>query len=120
MPTAAPKPCSHPGCGKLVRDGTNRCDAHKRADWTKKVDAPKRMTGRKLQAARAELFSRQPLCVHCLARGVTTPATARDHIVPLGEGGEDVPSNTQGLCDACHDVKSKAERARAQARARLS
>ncbi|MEW6479768.1 MAG: HNH endonuclease signature motif containing protein [Pseudomonadota bacterium] len=120
MPSSAPKPCSHPGCGKLVRDGTNRCDAHKRADWTKKVDAPKRMTGRKLQAARAELFSRQPLCVHCLPKGIVKPATQRDHIVPLAEGGEDVPDNTQGLCDECHNAKSLVERLRAQARSRLS
>lgn len=78
------------------------------------------MTGRKLQAARAELFSRQPLCVHCLVKGVVKPATQRDHIVPLGEGGEDVTDNTQGLCDDCHDIKSLAERQRAQARSRLT
>lgn len=78
------------------------------------------MTGRKLQAARAELFSRQPLCVHCLPKGIVKPATQRDHIVALTEGGEDVPENTQALCEDCHEAKSLAERLRAQARSRLS
>jgi 5-methylcytosine-specific restriction protein A len=118
MPTAAPKPCGHPGCGKLVRDGTSRCEAHKRPDWNKKPDAPKRMTGRKLQAARAALFQRNPLCVMCQAKGIVRLAQHRDHIVPLSEGGLDVEDNTQGLCTECHDGKSLAERLRAQARSR--
>lgn len=118
MPTAAPKPCGHPGCGKLVRDGSSRCEAHKRPEWNKKPDAPKRMTGRKLQAARADLFRRNPLCVMCEAKGIVRLAAHRDHIVPLSEGGLDVEDNTQGLCAECHDGKSLAERLRAQARSR--
>lgn len=118
MPHAAPKPCAHPGCGKLVRDGTGRCDAHKVAGWGKRPDAPKRITGRRLQAERDALFRRQPLCVLCSAAGIVRLATQRDHIVPLSEGGQDVPANTQGLCDLCHEGKSLAERLRAQARAR--
>ena len=118
MPTAAPKPCSHPGCGKLVRDGSNRCEAHKRPDWRKKPEATKRMTGRKLQAARKALFQANPLCVLCEAKGTIRPAVHRDHIVPLSEGGLDEPGNTQGLCAECHEGKSLAERLRAQARSR--
>ena len=118
MPTAAPKPCTDPGCGVLVRDGSSRCDAHKRTDWRKKPTATKRMTGRKLQAARAALFKENPLCVKCQEAGRLRPATQRDHIVPLSEGGLDEPDNTQGLCDECHDGKSLAERLRAQRRAR--
>lgn len=120
MPTAAPKPCSHPGCGKLVRDGSGRCEAHPRPDWRKKPDAPKRMTGRKLQAARKALFEADPLCAMCKAKGVVRLATQRDHIIPLSEGGEDVPENTQGLCSEHHDEKSLAERLRAQRRARMA
>lgn len=118
MPTAAPRPCTHPGCGVLVRDGSGRCGKHQRQDWAKKPEAPRRITGRRLQAERAALFERYPLCVMCEARGLVRLATQRDHIVPLGEGGEDVASNTQGLCDDCHEGKSLAERLRAQARAR--
>ena len=112
MPTAAPRPCSHPGCGLLVRDGSGRCARHPRPAWEKKPNATKRVTGRKLQRMRAALFERDPLCGECKRQGRLTLATERDHIKPLQEGGKDDDTNVQGLCFECHDVKSKAERAR--------
>lgn len=117
MPIAAPRPCSHPGCGVLVRDGTGRCAKHPKATWAKKPTAAKRVTGRKLQRLRAELFERDPLCAECKRQGRVTLATQRDHIQPLEEGGEDAETNVQGLCADCHDAKSKAERARGVQRA---
>jgi 5-methylcytosine-specific restriction protein A len=117
MPKAAPKPCSQPGCGVLVRDGSSRCAKHPREMWGKKPTATKRVTGRKLQAMRADLFSRNPLCVECEKQGRVRLATQRDHIVPLAEGGLDDDSNVQGLCIECHDEKSLAERLRGQRRA---
>ena len=118
MPISAPKPCGHAGCGKLVRDGSGRCEAHKAEAWVKKPTAAKRITGRKLQRLRAELFERDPLCVECKKLGTVKLATQRDHIVSLEEDGEDADHNTQGLCDDHHDAKSKAERQRAQRRSR--
>ena len=120
MPNAAPKPCGHPGCGKLVRDGSGRCQAHRSEAWVKKPTAAKRITGRKLQSMRADLFKANPLCVECSKLGLVKLATQRDHIVPLAEGGQDVPENTQGLCDECHEGKSLAERLRAQRRSRTN
>lgn len=76
------------------------------------------MTGRKLQAARARLFSANPLCVECEKHGRVQLATQRDHIVSLGDGGADDDSNVQGLCHDCHEEKSLGERLRAQRRAR--
>ena len=67
---------------------------------------------------RAALFTRSPLCIECEAHGRTTLATQRDHITPLAEGGMDDDDNTQALCAACHEVKSKAEQARGVARSR--
>lgn len=117
MPSAAPRPCTHPGCGVLVRDGSGRCARHPKQSWAKKPTAAKRITGRTLQRLRRELFERAPLCAECQRQGRVTLATQRDHIVPLEEGGEDVETNVQGLCAACHDVKSKTERARGVRRA---
>ncbi|MGC4366522.1 HNH endonuclease [Hydrogenophaga sp. R2] len=76
------------------------------------------MTGRKLQEARARLFSDNPLCVRCSQLGRVTLATERDHVIPLSEGGTDNDSNVQGLCHDCHEEKSLGERLRAQRRAR--
>lgn len=111
MPIAAPRPCTHPGCGVLVRDGTGRCPQHPKTNWVKATPV-KRITGRRLQTLRADLFEREPLCAECRRQGRVTLATQRDHIVSLEEGGTEDPENIQGLCHDCHDVKSKAERAR--------
>ena len=108
MPSSPPKPCAE--CGTLVRDGSNRCEAHRRV-WVK-AKPTKRITGRRLQAMREALFQREPLCQHCKARGFYKPATQRDHIVPLAEGGADDASNEQALCDDCHREKSQVEATR--------
>jgi 5-methylcytosine-specific restriction protein A len=61
---------------------------------------------------RAALFTRDPLCAECRRHGRAVPATQRDHVIPLEEGGPDDETNEQGLCDDCHAAKSKAEAAR--------
>lgn len=119
MPVAAPKPCTHPGCGVLVRDGTSRCPKHPRQAWAKAPTATKRVTGRKLQTMRAALFTSNPLCVQCESRGFVRLATQRDHIKPLAEGGTDDADNVQGLCRTCHDEKSLQEAIRGRRNARL-
>jgi 5-methylcytosine-specific restriction protein A len=55
----------------------------------------------------------------CEAAGRVTLATQRDHIKPLAEGGADDQSNEQGLCHACHEGKSEAERLRGLRRSRF-
>ncbi len=116
MPQAASRPCTHPGCGALVSDGSGRCARHRRPAWSKPAGATKRVTGRKLQRKRSELFARSPLCSMCSERGRVTLATVRDHKTPLAEGGADDDSNVQGLCDACHEEKTLAEALRGRAR----
>ena len=49
------------------------------------------------------------MCVMCEAQGLDSVAVIRDHIVSLSVGGQDVESNTQGLCAACHAIKSQGE-----------
>jgi 5-methylcytosine-specific restriction protein A len=116
MPIAAPRPCSHPGCGVLVRDGTGRCAKHPKPAWSKPANATKRVTGRKLQALRADLFMRKPLCEECERHGRVTLVTQRDHRVPLAEGGADDASNEQALCKPCHEAKSLQEALRGRRR----
>jgi 5-methylcytosine-specific restriction protein A len=118
MPQAAPKPCSHPACAVLVRDGTSRCPQHKAKAWAQAPGSEtKRRTGRALQRDRAALFSREPLCRECSAAGRVALATIRDHVKPLAEGGADDDSNVQPLCQACSDAKTAAESARGVRRA---
>lgn len=71
-----------------------------------------RIRGRKLQTIRRRLFDGQPLCVQCQAKGRVSLATERDHIVPIFRGGLDTPDNTQALCAACHETKTRSEGSR--------
>lgn len=116
MPPRAARPCSYPGCGILTSDKDGRCPKHPRPKWVNATQV-KRVTGRKLQALRADLFRRQPLCEECERQGRVRCATIRDHRIPLAEGGTDDRDNEQALCDACHDAKSELERKRGVLRA---
>jgi len=119
MVMAAPRPCTFPGCGVLVRGGS-RCEKHHVAAWSVKRPTPtKRITGRRLQAMRRELFAANPLCVECQRAGRVRLATQRDHKVPLAEGGSDDPGNVQGLCHDCHEAKSLAEALRGRGGAKV-
>lgn len=63
-------------------------------------------------AMRLRILRRDPTCRACGLR----PSVIADHIVPVAEGGDDTMANGQGLCEPCHDAKTKAERARGLAR----
>lgn len=69
----------------------------------------KRITGSKLQAIRAAVLHAEPLCVLCKAKGIVRMAREVDHIVPLYKGGNESPSNRQGLCIECHKDKSQVD-----------
>lgn len=128
VPTAAMKPCSG-RCGRLVGSGrceqcTSRFGPHGWSAEARKDDA-KRLRGRALQAARAALFAREPLCRMCSSgswrdsRGTGGAlATVRDHIIPLGEGGEEDESNVQPLCAECNIRKTASEAQRGRRRGR--
>lgn len=108
MPIAPPRVCST--CGHID------CKTHTRTAWTSSTPV-QRIRGSKLQRLRAELFKRQPLCVLCMKEGRVTLATIRDHIIPLAEGGLDVPENTQAVCEPCNKAKAEQESARGKRRA---
>jgi 5-methylcytosine-specific restriction protein A len=117
MPLAAKKPCAQIGCSALLERGHTYCARHEQPAWQKHKPT-KRITGRRLQAMRARLFARDPLCAHCRTAGRIRPATQRDHITPLEEGGLDDESNEQGLCDECHSLKTQREASRGRGRSK--
>ena len=60
---------------------------------------------------------KHPLCRHCEAKGIITPATDIDHIQPInpenpydtkgGRFGEPLDeANVQALCHQCHIIKT--------------
>jgi 5-methylcytosine-specific restriction enzyme A len=106
MPNRPRRPCNHPGCKQLTNTGY--CEQHQPKPWADKQDL-RRFKGRHLQRERDRLFDQHPLCMECEKAGVVRASTQRDHIIPLAEGGLDIPENTQALCDDCHKLKSQAE-----------
>lgn len=74
-----------------------------------RVTTDERIRGRKLQHIRREHFRLHPLCVRCEELDIVRLATELDHLVALTNGGEDVPSNRQGLCDEHHAIKTAAD-----------
>lgn len=70
----------------------------------------KRDRGRPWMMKRARVLERDGyLCQECVKQGRVTLAKEVDHIVPLGNGGNDNEENLQSLCCACHAAKTKAE-----------
>lgn len=121
MPSAAPKPCRHAGCGQLVSDGTGYCTAHqddrkigKFADQHR-GSRHDRGYGREWQVTRKRILSRDKgLCQPCLQASRYRPAQQVDHIIPKAEHGTDADSNLQSICKPCHDAKTQAEAQRAR------
>ena len=68
-----------------------------------------RVRGRKLQRRNLRILRMEPLCRMCHAVGKVREAEEIDHIVPLCDGGRDVPDNCQPLCTRCHSLKTERE-----------
>ena len=108
MPKSPKRPCRHPGCPNLCESGTY-CPAHS-------AEAPDRLRGSaavrgynaRWREARRGFLRRNPLCANCLSRGILTPATVVDHIIPH-RGDSRLfwdEANWQPLCKKCHDQKT--------------
>jgi len=86
-----------------------------RKAWARPVRQPdKRLRGRPGMRLRALVKREEPFCRFCLAKSLRVATDQVDHIKPLFEGGTNDRENMQGLCQPCHDAKSKAERLRAR------
>ncbi|MCB4861959.1 HNH endonuclease [Sphingobium sp. PNB] len=67
---------------------------------------------REWKEKRKALLFAEPLCVFCLAQGLTTAATVADHVVPhRGDYELFWFGELQALCAPCHD-NSKARKER--------
>ena len=124
MPSAAPKPCRHVGCGTLVRDGSGYCEQHQ-SDRKNGKFADDRRGSRQSRGYGAEWDKRRKrilhrdkgLCQVHLKDGRYRPATEVDHIVnkadakARGWSDEQIEAdiNLQSICTECHQVKTAEE-----------
>lgn len=117
MGLSAPKPCTYPGCGVLVRDGTSRCQRHVHLA-RKQVDrdrggSSKRLYDYRWQKARRQFLTEHPLCEcdECFGTGRVMASGVVDHKIP--HKGDPVlfwdQSNWCAMSKLCHDKKTASE-----------
>ena len=121
MPSAAARPCRHPGCGALVRD-VAYCQAHLRVKQAAdkaalqqyektRGSSSQRGYGARWQKMREPYLRSHPLCKTCEDAGKLVVAVVIDHKIP--HKGDMVlfwdRDNWQPLCKTCHDAKTARE-----------
>ena len=108
-PMRPKKPCSAPGCPKLVDAGQRFCDKHKRQERKRYADTPERKESNRFYSSkrwlklRAMFLRSHPLCEKCgdVAR------IAHHSKVSV----KDDPSramewdNLEALCQKCHEAE---------------
>ncbi|MBW7903016.1 MAG: HNH endonuclease [Rhodocyclaceae bacterium] len=116
MPVAAPRPCRHLGCSKLVRDGSGYCESHQpdrqRGKFSDRQRGSRHERGYGADWVRRRIVILRRdggLCQPCLRAGRVTTATQVDHITPKSDGGTDAEDNLQSICADCHAAKTAAE-----------
>ena len=108
------RPCRHPGCPELTREGY--CPKHRPKRAERRASAEYH-SWYSLPIWTDDLRSSQllaePWCRACARRGVRTRATVVDHIVPhRGDWAKFTDrGNLQSLCKPCHDRKTALEMA---------
>ena len=76
----------------------------------RKTDNSKFYQSTRWRKLRKMFVAENPVCVHCEAKGFTTPVAEVDHIIPLRLGGYPYDfNNLQSLCKSCHAKKSAKE-----------
>lgn len=108
------RPCRHPGCAALTREGY--CPRHKPKPAARRVSAAYH-SWYSLPVWTDDLRPAQllaePWCRDCARRGIRTRATVVDHVQPhRGDWDKFIDrSNLQSLCKCCHDRKTAGEQA---------
>jgi 5-methylcytosine-specific restriction protein A len=80
--------------------------------WSKHKTRQERGYGAAHDRMRSQVLREEPTCRECRKTGRVAVAVIADHITPKAEGGTDGRGNYQGLCKACHTVKTAVESAR--------
>ena len=114
MPKAAPRPCTHPGCGVLVFDSGNRarCPKHPAATFSDQTRGSRqgRGYGALWEHLRKIVLRRDKgLCQVCKREGRVSVAKQVDHILNKARGGTDNFDNLQAICVKCHGIKTAKE-----------
>lgn len=117
MPKAAPRPCNHPGCGKLVHNASY-CEVHQKAK-RKQADeqrgnSTQRGYGYRWQKTSQGFLKAHPLCQceDCQEGAIRLlPAEVVDHKIPH-KGDMNLfwdRDNWQAMSKPCHDKKTARE-----------
>lgn len=117
MGAATQRPCTYPGCGRLVR-GASRCDKHAYAQQrdhkqenARRDHSHKHLYNWQWRMAAKQFLREHPLCCVCEAAGRVTAASEVDHRRPH-HGARDLfwdGTNWQPLCKPCHSRKTATE-----------
>lgn len=113
MPTAAPRPCNHPGC-KAYQISKGYCTEHQkdRRQYDKyRGNSTERGYTWEWRKYRLTYLRQHSLCVVCMSANRVTPATVVDHKIPH-KGNQQLfwdATNHQALCKPCHDRKTATE-----------
>ena len=86
-----------------TRQGDNRCADHQREKWAGQSDRKRRNLPPLTQSEKEYIRDRDHnSCAEC-----GEPAHEVDHIVEAADGGTNLPSNLQLLCDTHHAKKTR-------------
>ena len=104
------RPCLHPGCRALTKDGY--CSLHRPVPGKDRRPSPReRGYDSRWRRASKAFLKDHPWCAECLRGGRLEAATQVDHIIP--HKGDPVlfwdEKNWQGLCRRCHSRKTARE-----------
>lgn len=101
MPRSTARLC--PTCRQIVTGKCPTCTS----GWTQRPTTRQLPTGhRTWRRIRAQVLAEQPWCATCGSE----LAAEVDHIIPITAGGSETDrDNLQGLCRACHKVKTYQE-----------
>ena len=108
MPRKPNKPCSYPGCPRLVPAGERYCQEHYKQvnqnyeRYGRDPEVKRRYKSKQWRIARSIHVKQFPYCEECYRNGVIVPVDEVHHIVPLSEGGTHEQSNLMSLCKSCH------------------